>query len=402
MVYSYVAYRENGALVKGKLNAKSEEAATDLLNYTGYRVVSLKPYIPFVSMDKLTADMFRVKPAEVTLLFRQLAMLLESGIDIITSFKMLRSQASNRALKRVLTDVIEDLQGGNQLSAAFGKHPKIFPVMYSRLISVGEQTGGLEAVLRQVADYMEKESVTMKNIKNALLYPVITAIVTVGVVILLLTYAMPAFGNLYKQLGLELPAITRALISTADIFKAYGQYMALVLVSLGVGGWFYIRTPSGKYRWDELMLTIPVLGKINHISELAHTCQSMSLLFHAGLPLTETVTLVIQGSGNKAIARALTTVQQDMVKGEGLSGPMAKSKLFLPMMVQMVKVGEETGNLDTTLKAVARSYEAEAEEKTKSLTALIQPAMTIVIGAVIGVIALSLTSAMYSIYGQGF
>ncbi|MBA7618640.1 putative type II secretion system protein F [subsurface metagenome] len=138
---------------------------------------------------------------------------------------------------------------------------------------------------------------------------------------------------------------------------------------------------------------------MNHLGELARCCRSISLLFRAGLPLTEVMSMVIHGSGNRVMAKALIDVQQGMIKGEGLSRPMAKNKLFLPMMVQMVRVGEETGNLDTTLLAVARSYETEVEDRTRSLIALIQPAMTLIIGGVIGLIALSLTSAMYSMYG---
>ncbi len=144
------------------------------------------------------------------------------------------------------------------------------------------------------------------------------------------------------------------------------------------------------------------MGRVNHLNELTRYCRSMSLLLRAGLPLTEVMPIVIQSTGNRAMAKALTDVQQDMVKGEGLSQPMAKNKLFLPMMVQMVKVGEETGNLDTTLLAVSRSYEAEVEDRTRTLIALIQPTMTLIIGLIIGLIALSLASAMYSMYGQEF
>jgi type IV pilus assembly protein PilC len=162
----------------------------------------------------------------------------------------------------------------------------------------------------------------------------------------------------------------------------------------------YIRTPKGKYRWDKLALSLPMVGRVNHLKELARCCRSISLLFRAGLPLTEIMSLVIDGVNNVVMVKALTDVQQDMLKGEGLAQPMDKNELFLPMMVQMVKVGEETGNLDTTLMAVAQSYEAEAQDKTESLIKLIQPTMTLLIGLVIGVIALSMLSAMYSIYGQ--
>ncbi|MEE9398820.1 MAG: type II secretion system F family protein, partial [Dehalococcoidales bacterium] len=194
----------------------------------------------------------------------------------------------------------------------------------------------------------------------------------------------------------------KLLITTAQKIQDSWTYSMLALLFVFSSVIIYIKTPSGRYKWDKLSLRLPLVGRVSHLSELARHCRSMSLLFRSGLALTEVMPLVAQGSRNSAITKALVGVQQEMINGEGLSRPMAKNSLFLPLMVQMVSVGEETGNLDTTLLAVARSYEAEAEDKTRRLIALIQPAMTLVIGLVIGLIALSLTSAMYSIYGQGF
>lgn len=402
MVYQYAAYRENGELVKGKLPAKSEEVATDLLSYAGYKVVSLKPFTPFISLGKLSAFFFRVRPTEIILFYRQLAMLLESGIDMITSLEMLRGQAGNRALQKILAEVIADLRGGSSLSVALGKHPRVFSPMYCRLISFGEQSGELETVLEQIADYIEKEVTTAKNIKNALMYPIVTSLLTIIVIGVLVTYALPAFGSLYHSLGVELPVLTKMLINTASGIRSHGAHLMLAIWLIAFLALIYFRTPGGRYKWDEMVLKLPLVGRINHLTELARCCQNMSLLFRAGLPLTEVVSLIIRGSGNKAMAKGLMAVHQDMVKGEGLSIPMSKNNLFLPMMVQMVRVGEETGNLDATLLAVAKSYETEAEDKTRSLIAIIQPAMTLIIGLVIGLIALSLTSAMYSLYGRGF
>jgi len=402
MVYQYIAYNEKKQVVKGKLTAASEDAATNLLDYVGYQVVNLKPYIPFFSTDKLMAGLSTTKPSEIILFYRELALLLESGIDIVTSLELLQSQTSSRTMRKALDEIIADLRGGNQLSTALLKHPSIFSPVYCRLLSVGEQSGGLDTVMKQIADYMEKDSVATKNIKSALTYPVITAIVTVIVICVLVTFVLPSFGELYTSLGTELPSMVQLLIKGAKLAQSYGVYLLLAVLAAAGLVYSYLKTPGGRYKKDKFVLKIPLLGRVNLLGELARCCRSMSLLFHAGLPLTEVMPLVIQGCGNGALAKALVDVQIDMVKGEGISGPMAKNRLFLPMMVQMVKVGEETGNLDTTLLAVAQSYETESEDKTKTLIALIQPAMTISIGLVIGALAMSLTSAMYSLYGQGF
>jgi type IV pilus assembly protein PilC len=203
-------------------------------------------------------------------------------------------------------------------------------------------------------------------------------------------------------MGAELPAITRIMMDMSTMFRSNALSIFLALMIIGGASCIYVKTPNGKFKLDKLMLRMPLMGRIRHLNELSRCCRSISLLFKAGLPLTEIMPLVIQGTNSGVMARALYDVQQDMLKGEGLSQPMAKNDIFLPMMVQMVKVGEETGSLDTTLQSVAQNYETEAEDKTKSLIGLIQPVMTLIIAGVVGLIALSMVSAMYSMYGQAF
>ncbi len=402
MVYQYVAYNERGEIVKGKLSASGEEAAADLLSYAGYRLINLKSYTPFLSSDRLALQFFKIKPNDIVLFYRQLALLLDSGVNIVAALELLQSQMSNRVLKKVLDEVIADLRNGSQLSTALGKHPEVFPAIYCRSLSVGEQTGSLETMLRQIADYIEKEVVANKKIKSALMYPVITAVVAIIVIGVLVVFVLPAFSSLYESLGAELPAMTRIVIDMANMLRSNILYIVLGLLFVTGVAVAYIKTPEGKYKWHKMLISLPLMGRVNLLNELSRYCRNIALLFRAGLPLTEIMPLVIQSGSNRVLTQALTDVQQDMLKGEGLSQPMTKNSLFLPMMVQMVKVGEETGNLDTSLNAVAQSYEAEAEDSTRSLINLIQPAMTLVIAIVVGLMALSLVSAMYSMYGQAF
>jgi len=402
LVYQYIAYNKHDEIVKGKLSAVSEQAVSELLDYAGYRLINVKQQVPFLSLGKLSLRLSRIKPNELILFYRQLALLLESGIDIVTSLELLRSQASTRTLNGILSQVIADLRSGSQLSAALAKHPKTFPTICCQSLRVGEETGNLEVMLRQVADYVEKRAVTTKSLKGALMMPIITAVVAVAVIGILVTVVLPAFANLYSSLGAELPLMTRIMLGISGKLHSYGIYLLLAVFAAAALGFAYIKTPDGRYKWDKLLLHLPLLGRITHLDELARCCRSISLLYRAGLPLTEVMPLVVQNSSNKVVIKALANVQRDMLKGEGLSQPMAKNNLFLPMMVQMVRVGEETGNLDTTLLSVAQNYETEAEDKTRSLIGLIQPAMTIVIGLVVGFITLSLVSAMYSVYGQAF
>jgi type IV pilus assembly protein PilC len=400
MEFSYVAYTEDKRLVKGKLSATNEEAALNLLSYGGYQTVSLKEIVPFFNMQKIAARFTRVKPREIIMFSRQLALLLESGTDIVTSLELLQSQVTNRTLQIVLGDVASDIRGGSSLSAALGKHPRAFPELYSRTLAAGEQAGNLEVVLRQMADYMERSATTEKKIKSALTYPIIVAIIAFVVISVLVTFVLPAFTGLYRSLGADLPMATQMLISISEWLIDYGVFLLLGIVALVIVGYLYIRTPAGKYQLDKLLLTMPVIGRINLLSELARCCRTIALLFKVGLPLPEVMSQAIHGTNNKVISKALTEVQQELIRGEGLSKPMAKRNIFLPLMVQMVGVGEETGHLDTTLSTVAQTYEVEADDRTSSAVGLIQPAITVVIGVVIAFIAISLVSAMYSIYGQ--
>ena len=400
MDFRYVAYTEDKKLVKGKLSATSEEAATELLSYGGYQVISLQAVVTLFNKEQQLARFYRIKPREIIMFSRQLALLLESGTDIVTSLELLQSQVTNKTLKNTIGEVASDIRGGSSLSVALSKHPRAFSQIYHRAIAAGEQGGNLEVVLRQMADYIERSSDTEKKIKNAMTYPIIVSIVVIIVIAIMVTYVLPAFTGLYAQFEADLPLPTRMLIAISDFLTSYGLYLLLAIV-IGAGiGYVYIRTPAGKYKWHKLLLRAPVIGRINLLSELSRCCRTMSLLFKVGLPLPEILTMATHGSNNKVVVEALTGVHEDMIRGEGLSQPMAKRNVFLPLMVQMVGVGEETGNLDNTLATVASNFEIEASDKTDSAVGLIQPAMTITIGIVVAFIALSLVSAMYSIYGQ--
>jgi len=400
MDFAYTAYTEDKKLVKGKVSAISEEAATELLSYGGYRVVSLKATLRLINKEKLLASFSQIKPTEIIMFSRQLALLLESGTDIVTSLDLLQNQIANQTLKRIIGEVSSDIRSGSSLSVALSKHPRAFSSMYHRAIAAGEQGGNLEVVLRQMAEYIEKGVGTQKQIKSALTYPVMVVIIAIVVVAIMVTKVFPAFTTLYAQVGVKLPLPTRMLIGLTDWANHYGLYLLLVILIAAAAVYIYIRTPAGKYRLDKMMLTVPVIGRIVHLGELSRSCRTMALLVRVGLPLPEVLAMTMHSSTNKFVVENLTGVQQDLIRGEGLSKPMAKRKFFLPLMTQMVKIGEESGNLENTLVTVAENFEVEGSDKTKSAMAMIQPAITVVLGLVVGFVVLAMFSAMYSLYGQ--
>ena len=395
MIYQYVAYSESGKIAKGKVTAANDELANEALTFAGLNIISLKQYIPLLSLDKLTSGLFQVKPTEIVLFYRQFAMLLESGTTIAASLELLQQQTSNRTLQKVLGEAISAVREGDQLSIAFSKHPKIFSPGYAKLLSIGEQSGNLEKVLEQIAAYMERETITSKEVKSALMMPGITAGIAVITIGLLVMFVLPAFGKLYNSLGAKLPPMAKMLMTFANWSQSHWMQIILGVLVIGLAGYLYVRTPGGRYKLDKILLGIPLLGRVRHLSELSRLCRSMALLFQAGLPLTEIMNQVIQGSSNKILSQALSEIREDMLKGQGLSKPMSRNKFFLPMMVQMIRVGEETGSLDLTLVSVARSYETEAADKMRSFVALIQPVITLVIGLAVGLIAITLFSTIY-------
>jgi len=400
MNYAYVAYTKDKKMVKGQLEAGSEEAATNLLGYGGYQVLTLKEIVPFFDPQQMFARFSRVKPMEMVMFSRQLALLLESGTDIVTSLELLQSQVTNQTLKKVISHVTSDIRGGSSLSGAMRKHPRAFSQLYYRAMAAGEQGGNLDLVLRQMADHLERGAKTEKKIKGALMYPLIVLVTAVAVVGLLVYFVLPNFTDLYRAMGSDLPLLPSMLIAVSDWILQYGLYLLVGLIGAFGGIFAYIKTADGKYRWDRFMLKAPVLGRINLLNQLGRCCRTMSLLFRVGVPLPEIMAVAIYSTTNKVMTEALTGVQNELLRGEGLSRPMSKRKVFLPLMVQMTSVGEETGNLDKTLATVAESYETESEDRTSTAVEMIQPVMTIIIGLIVAFVAVSLITAMYSIYDQ--
>ena len=402
MDFQYVAYTSEKKTLRGKLAAPDEEKAVGQLNSMGYQVISIKSVGSLEKIRKSLDISFtsQVKPKEVIMFSRQLAILLESGIDIVTSIDLFRVQAGNKVFKGMLEEIVADLRGGSSFSEALAKHPKVFPVMYCRTIAAGEQSGNLDVVLKRIADYMERTAVATKKIKSALTYPIVVLVVAIVVVIVLVFFVMPTFTTLYSSMGAKLPLITTLLLNFADGAAKYGVYVLLVLVAAVVGLVLYIRTIAGRINWDRFLLHLPVIGPIIRLNELSRCSRTISMLIKVGLPLPDIITMCIQSAGNKIMSQALNGVKQDMLAGEGLAQPMAKREIFLPLMVQMVSVGEKTGNLGNTLTTVADSYEADSDDKTMAAVGLLQPALTIAMAIVVGFIVVAMISAMYGVYGQ--
>ncbi len=254
----------------------------------------------------------------------------------------------------------------------------------------------MESVLRNLASYIEQSNAAIRKVRQAMTYPAIVIVLAVCVGFLAVTFILPPIMDMFKSLGGKLPLMTQLLISFVGFMGNYGVYVMMAAVAIGIIVYMYTKTPDGALQKDRFLLRMPVLGRLNLLNTLARICRSITILFRSGLPLPEILKLAAESSGNMVIHNALMDVEQDIVRGEGLASAMSRRAEFLPLMVEMTRVGEETGSLDNTLSIVADSFEIEAGDKLQTVLGMIEPAMTIIIGLGVAFLALSIFIPIYS------
>jgi type IV pilus assembly protein PilC len=398
MAYYFTAYTVDKRIVQGTIDATSEITAEEALYRAGYhRILSLRVVQPRPTLEKLMPTLFGVRTQDVIDLSHQLATLIESGVTILNALQLLHAQASRAALRKIIAGLVVELQGGSSLSQALSKYPQAFSYTYCQVIKASEQAGDLEVGLRQIAGYMEKQAVTRRRVRRALAYPILLLLMACGVFALLITVALPPLIGLFNSLGAELPWTTRLLIATADFLTTYKLYLLEGLLTLTILIFSLMRLPAVKLTIDRLMLKIPLIGTINIQRNMCHFCQTTAMLLRAGLLLPQIMNIVTQTVSNRIIRQALIEVRDKLVQGQGLSQPMAAINLFPRLAIEMVVVGEKTGNLESTLATVADFYEQSADHKIKALISLIEPTLTILVGLVVAFIALSMITPLYSI-----
>ncbi|MGD0780716.1 MAG: type II secretion system F family protein [Dehalococcoidales bacterium] len=398
MTYRYIAYSAEKKLVEGKIDVASENLAETALYRAGFEnIISLEEVAPGTSIEKLMPTFFSVKPREVIDFSNQLATLIQAGITLSSALKLLEGQVTRKALKKIFSGLIEEIQAGNSLSQALTQYPKIFPNTYCQIIKASEQAGTMEIGLKQAAKYLEKQASANQKIIRAMLYPSFVLILAVFVAILLITVALPPLISLFNSLDVQLPWMTQLLLNISNLLTAHSLPMLAGLVALIILILVLLRLPSVKLARDRLYLKIPLIGKIYIERNMQLFCRTASMLLQAGLRLPQIIDIVIQTNRNQVIRNAFNNVRERLVQGEGLSQPMANNKLFPPLLVEMATVGEKTGTMDATLGTLADFYESEIDRKIDSLISMIEPALTLVIGGVVIFLALSMITPLYSI-----
>jgi type IV pilus assembly protein PilC len=397
--FAYRAYSETGQRRDGRIDAAGTAEAEQALWLEGLKIVALNPAPARKTMADYFPTLYQISRADIILFTRQLATFVGAGVPMSRALSVISEETASPLFKRVILAVLEDLERGQNLSEALAKHPKVFPALYIDLVRVAELTGNLESTLTQLAGYLRRDLNTVRRVRTAMIYPAVILVVAIGVVIILVFFALPAFTRIFAEFKVELPLSTRILIGIVDFIRKWALIIAgaiVGLVGLIVVG---LRTKGGVYAKDQLSIKAPILGPIILSAVLNRFARTLAMVLKAGVPLGQTFEAVIASTGNTVFQRGLTTVRDQMTGGEGFAGPLIRTRLFPPMLTQMVRVGEETGTLDTYLEQAAEFYEEELDYRIRAMTSLIEPVMTIAVGLVVGFIAVSLISAMYGLVG---
>ncbi len=398
MAFKYQAYTPDKKIVQGTIEVTSEGMAEDALYRAGYQyILNLRETPAAFNLERFLPTLFGVRPQEVIDFSNQLATLLDSGVPILTSLQLLGGQSARKPLKKIIHGIIEEVKGGNSLSQALGNHPNYFHDTYRQVIRASEQAGQLGTGLRQAALYMEKQLITGRKVKRAMVYPAFILLMAIAVTILLITVALPPLVSLFQSVGADLPLVTRGLIGTGSFLLDNGLYVLAGIILVIIAGFGLLRLPSVRLARDGLWLKLPLVGRVIIERSLQHFCQTAAMLLNAGLHLPLILEIAIQTSRNQVIRRALGKVRERLVQGEGLAEPLAESELFPPLLAEMVAVGEKTGSIDTTFATLADFYENKVGRRIDGMIAMIEPVMTVIVGIVVIFIALSMITPMYTI-----
>ncbi|MCX6521991.1 MAG: type II secretion system F family protein [Actinobacteria bacterium] len=341
-----------------------------------------------------------VAPDVVMAFSRQMASFVEAGISVLEALEIVGEESGDAEMKKVVQQMHATLQRGGSFSEAVAKHPSVFPPYYRAMVRSAEFTGKLDEVLEQLAVYLDRDLTAKRQVRSALTYPTVVLVVTSIAMVVMSVFVLPKFAGMYRSLGADLPLPTRMLLSSTDFFTGNLPFLAAGAIASFLVAYAVIGGGHGKARRDRLMMRLPVVGHLFHIISLERFCRVLSALAKAGVPLPEAIEMSAASTNNTVFVERMTTVRETLIRGGGLSAPVADTELFPTAARQMIRVGEKTGTLSVQLGKAAGYYEREVAFHMKKATELFQPAVIMFVGGLVGFVAVAQVSAMYSIFGQ--
>jgi type IV pilus assembly protein PilC len=399
LTFDYKVRDRAGGLVEGQLDGDSMALVVRRLREMGYMPISVTPKssVSLKTEIKIPGISDRVRLREVAVMTRQLSTMVDSGLSVVRSLGILAAQSENQELARVLTEVRLDLEHGSSLSAACTKFPKVFSHLFCTLVAAGEIGGNLDEVLGSLATTIEKQAQLNRTIRSAMTYPAVVFSVMLVIFTAMIVFIVPVFKNLFSELGGKLPFPTLVLIHISQIMTSVWVLLLIAIIVgtiIGIRKW--IATDEGRRKWDKLLLKPPVFGPLFHKVALARMTGSLASLISSGVPILESLDICADVSGNRTVGDVLLEAKNGVREGRPLADPLREHENVIPpLVVQMIEVGEQTGALDQMLKKVGEFYDQEVEVTVNNLTALLEPLLTVFMGAMVGAMVICLYLPMF-------
>ena len=396
-VYAYSAINDRGIELDGTITAADLAAAMEQLRQKGLLAQRIGEVgEPIVSANREIRLFSRVKSKSLQVFSRQLATMIQSGLNVVQSLSILEQQTSDRLLAEVVGQVREDVESGKLLSEALARHPRVFSRLYVAMVEAGEAGGILDIVLDRVALQMEKEQKIKSRVKGAMIYPIIVLCFSIVTLNGMLLFLIPVFQKIFAQLNGQLPTLTQMVVTASGVMRGWWFLIVPFWIGLVVGFFYWKRTETGRQAWDTIRLRFPLrIGDTVRKITLARFARTLATLVTAGVDIIKALEITGQAAGNWVVENALVDVRNKVREGASIAQPLLDHPAFPPMVAHMVRVGEETGELDTMLAKIADFYEEEVDTAIGALTSIIEPVLMICVGAMVGVIVLAMYLPMF-------
>ncbi len=402
MQYNYKAIDSAGNTVSGAIEAGTPEEAQEKLASQGLIPQNVKAGSVLGEdwTKSITQFLTRVKLPELLIFSKQMKTLLKAGLPITSILEILQDQTENPRLKKAAARMREDVQAGKSLAEAFENNPRIFPSLFCSMIRAGEDSGRMVDVMDRLIYLMQHEHKVKSDIKSALTYPIIVLVVLAGAFLFLLTFVIPQFINIFEGAGLDLPLPTRISIVLYEWIVIYWPVTLSLLAAVIAGIYFYTKTEVGQYNKDYFLLKLPLLGVVLQKAAMSRFASIFAILHASGVSVLQSLNVLSGTIGNKVISREFERVQEELRQGRGISGPLGQSKLFPPLVVNMVAIGEESGNLDEMLRDVSNHFDDEVEFAVSRMSELIGPVLVLCLAGMVGFFAMAIFLPMWDMVGM--
>ena len=396
--FIYKAIGPDGKEKKGNIQAASSEQAIARIKGDGLIPVEVTPENVLNKEINISFG-GKITARDYCVFCRQMLAILGAGVSIVNALQMLAEQTENATLKKGIAGLADEVGKGETLSNAMRKQPKVFPSMFVNLVEAGEATGTLEVSFERMALQFEKENQLKQVIKKALTYPIIVGVVAVGVIFAMMTFVIPTFMNMFSDMDVEMPAITQFVINMSDFFVAYWWLLIIIIIALIFIIKAYAKTISGRVIFGTLKIKMPIISNVQIKSSSAKFARTLSTLLRAGVPMIQALEITANAlDDNIHFQRAVLSARDQVANGSSLSKPIKLCGLFPPMVVHMISIGEETGNLEDMLENVAEYYEEEVTTATEQMMTVLEPMMILVLALIVGVIILAILQPMMTLY----